>query len=185
VHVLPGAWQTIPQKHLENRRQIALEEEDKEAFKKIIAIIQREHQHNFWRKLNYVTGKKKTRSAMSIQVEGQDGAIMEQTMQDAVKQTIFSEIHKKRYMLAGEAPICNGNLFQDFGYMATTPALCAVLDGTYVLPPSSDAATSELFPEGKIAKNHSPEDEAILFPSPRFFTFFFLHHFMHFLNTSP
>jgi hypothetical protein len=29
--------------------------------------------------------------------------------------------------------------------------------------------------KGKIAKNHSPEDEAILFPSPRFFTFFFLH----------
>jgi hypothetical protein len=53
-------------KHLENRRQITLEEEDKEAFKKISAIIQRKHQHNFWRKLNYVTGKKKTCSAMSI-----------------------------------------------------------------------------------------------------------------------
>jgi hypothetical protein len=34
--------------------------------------------------------------------------------------------------------------------------------------------------KGKIAKNHSSEDEAILFSSPRFFTFFFLHHFMHF-----
>jgi hypothetical protein len=39
--------------------------------------------------------------------------------------------------------------------------------------------------KGKIAKTHSPEDEAIIFPSPRFFTFFFLRHFMHFLNTSP
>jgi hypothetical protein len=87
-------------KHLENRRQITLEEEDKEAFKKISAIIQREHQRNFWRKLNYVTGKKKTCSAMSIQVEGQDGAIMERMMQDTVEQTIFSEIHKKRYTLA-------------------------------------------------------------------------------------
>ena len=72
---------------------------------------------------------------------------MKQTTQDAVEQTIFSEIHEKRYTLAGEAPICNGNLFQDFGYTATTPALRAVLDGTYVLPPSSDAATSELFAE--------------------------------------
>jgi hypothetical protein len=67
-------------KHLENRRQIALEEEDEEAFKKISVIIQREHQCNFWRKLNYVTGKKKTCGATSIQVEGQDGSIMEQTM---------------------------------------------------------------------------------------------------------
>jgi hypothetical protein len=135
------------QKHLENRRQIALEEENQEAFKKISAIIQREHQRNFWRKLNYVTGKKETHSATSIQVEGQDGAIMERTMQEAVEQTIFSEIHKKWYTLAGEAPICNGNLFKDFGYTATTPASCAVLDGTYISPPSSDAATSELFSE--------------------------------------
>jgi hypothetical protein len=134
-------------KHLANRRQIPLEKEDKEAFKKISAIIQREHQCNFWRTLNYVTGKKKTRRAMSIQVEGQNGAIMEQTTQDAVEQTIFSEIHKKRYTLAGEAPICNGNLFQDFGNTAMTPASRAVLDGTYVSPPSSDAATSELFAE--------------------------------------
>jgi hypothetical protein len=73
---------------------------------------------------------KKTHSATSIQVEGQDSTIMERTMQDAVEQTIFSEIHKKRYMLAGEAPICKGNLFQDFGYTAMTPALRAVLDGT-------------------------------------------------------
>ena len=102
-------------KHLENRRQIALEEESEDAFKKISAIIQREHQHNFWCKLNYVTGKKKTHSATPIQVEGQDGAIMERITQDAVEQTISSEIHEKQYTLAGEAPICNGNLLQDFG----------------------------------------------------------------------
>jgi hypothetical protein len=66
-----------------------LEQEDKEAFKKISAIIQREQQRGFWRKLNYITRKKKTRSATSIQVERQDGAIMERMMQETVKQTIF------------------------------------------------------------------------------------------------
>jgi hypothetical protein len=50
-------------------------------------------------------------------------------------------------MLAGEAPICNGKLFEDFGYMAMTPASHAVLDGTYVSPPSLDAAILELFAE--------------------------------------
>jgi hypothetical protein len=49
--------------------------------------------------------------------------------------------------LAGEVPICNCNPFQDFGYMATTPALCALLDSTYIFLPFSDAATSELFAE--------------------------------------
>jgi hypothetical protein len=72
---------------------------------------------------------------------------MERTTQKTVKQTIFLEIHEKRYTLAGEAPICNGNLLQDFGYTAMTPASHAVLDGTYITPPNSDAATLELFAE--------------------------------------
>jgi hypothetical protein len=133
--------------HLKNRKQIALEQEDEEAFKKISAVIQREQQQNFWCKLKYLTGKKRTHSTTSIQVKGQDGTIMERTTQETVEQTIFLEIHEKRYMLAGEAPICNGNLLPDFGYTATTPALHAVLDGTYVAPPNSDAKTLELFAE--------------------------------------
>jgi hypothetical protein len=55
-------------KHLENKK-IAQEQEDEEEFNKISAIIQREHQQDFWGKLNYVTGKKKTRSATTIQVK--------------------------------------------------------------------------------------------------------------------
>ena len=49
--------------------------------------------------------------------------------------------------MAGEAPICKGELFQDFGYCADTPALIAVLNGTYAAPPTSDKATKELFAE--------------------------------------
>jgi hypothetical protein len=40
---------------------------------------------------------------------------MERTILETVKQMIFSDIHEKRYMLAGEAPICNCKLFEDFG----------------------------------------------------------------------
>ncbi len=94
-----------------------------------------------------MTGKKKTRSTTSIQVEGPDKIIMERTTQETVQQTIFSEIHEKRYTLAGEAPICKGDLFQEFSYTAPTPASRAVLDGTYVAESNSDAATSELFAE--------------------------------------
>ncbi len=60
--------------HLENRKRIALEQENEEAFQIISAIIQREQQQFFWQKLNYVTGKKKTHSTTSIQVEGPDRA---------------------------------------------------------------------------------------------------------------
>ncbi len=82
-------------KHLNTRLQIEQEEEDKEAFNKISAIIQQEQQRNFWRCLNFCTGKKKTRSATSIQVEGKGGAITKHTTCEPVEQTIFSEIHNK------------------------------------------------------------------------------------------
>jgi hypothetical protein len=85
-------------KHLEERKRIAHGEEDQEAFKNISAIIQREQRQDFWRGLNYVTGKKKTRSATNIQVKGQGGAIVERITHDTVEQTISS-------------PICNGSLF--------------------------------------------------------------------------
>jgi hypothetical protein len=50
--------QCFHRKHLYTWLRIAKEQEDEEAFQKIILIIQQEHQQNFWRKLNYVTGKK-------------------------------------------------------------------------------------------------------------------------------
>jgi hypothetical protein len=62
------------------------------------------------------------RSATTVQVEEQGGAFMEPTTQDTVEHTICSEVHEKQYTLAGEAPICNGALFQDFGYTANTTA---------------------------------------------------------------
>jgi hypothetical protein len=55
--------QRFRRKHLNNRLWIAQEQEDKEAFQKISSIIQREQQRSFWRKLNFVTGKKRMRSA--------------------------------------------------------------------------------------------------------------------------
>jgi hypothetical protein len=58
---------------------------------------------------------------------------------------IFSKIHNKQYTMAEEAPICHGQLFEDFGYTANTPALRAVLDGMYVAPQDSDTVTWELF----------------------------------------
>ncbi len=72
---------------------------------------------------------------------------MERNTQDTIEQLIFSEVQEKCYTLAGEAPICNGALSQDFGYTASTPASKAVLDGTYIAPADLDGTTKELFAE--------------------------------------
>jgi hypothetical protein len=153
-------------KHLNNRLWIAQEQEDKEAFQKISSIIQQEQPHSFWRKLNFVTGKKRTRSTTSLHVEGECGLIVEHTTRDSVEMKIFSEIHEKRYMLAGEAPICNGELLQDFGYCANTLASRAVLDGTYVAPMTSYVATRELFAEFAAIHRLVPENSVTIISTP-------------------
>jgi hypothetical protein len=66
-------------KHLNERMRLAQECNDEEAFQKIGAIIQKEKQRSFWQRLNFVTRKKQTRSAMSVQVEEQLGLVSEST----------------------------------------------------------------------------------------------------------
>jgi hypothetical protein len=62
-------------KQLDERLRLA--RDDKEAIEKIAAIIQQEKQSSFWRWLNYVTGKKHTRSATSIQAPSPSGLVIE------------------------------------------------------------------------------------------------------------
>jgi hypothetical protein len=147
-------------KHLNERMRLAQERNDEVAFKKIDAIIHKEKQRSFWRRLSYVTGKKHTRSAMSVQVKERPGLFSESTTKETVEDAIFWEVHDKQYTLAKEAPICSGNLFDNFGHVANTPASRAVLDGTYQPPSNSDTATKELFDKIAAIRWVIPKDPA-------------------------
>jgi hypothetical protein len=96
MHFFQEHGKRFCRKHLNAQLRFAQEKEDKEAISKISAIIQREQQRNFWRHLNYCAGKKRTRSATTIQAEAPGGGIVEHTTQEPVEKTIFSEIHNKR-----------------------------------------------------------------------------------------
>jgi hypothetical protein len=111
-------------------------------------------------------GKKRTWSATSIQVEGKGGVILEHSTQERVEQTIFSEIHNKRYTMEGEVPICNGKWFNEFGYTSNTPASRAMLDGTYVAPQDSDKATQDLFDEIVAIHRRVPKDSVSISITP-------------------
>eukprot|EP00804_Cyclotella_cryptica_P024557 CCRYP_020750-RA/>CCRYP_020750-RA protein AED:0.23 eAED:0.02 QI:0/-1/0/1/-1/1/1/0/233 len=58
---------------------------------------------------------------------------------------IWEKIHRERYHLAEEAPICQGYLRGEFGYNANTPAGEAVLNGTYFPPLGTREGTQLLF----------------------------------------
>jgi hypothetical protein len=78
-------------KHLNARLCLAQKKEDKEAINKISAIIQWEQQQNFWHRLNYCTGKKRTRRATTIQAEVPGGG--------ALSSTPLKSLPSRRYFL--------------------------------------------------------------------------------------
>ena len=62
-------------KHLNARLRLAQEKEDEEAINKISAIIQREQQQNFWRRLNYCTGKNGLEVRPQSRLKSRGGAL--------------------------------------------------------------------------------------------------------------
>jgi hypothetical protein len=75
-----------------------------------------------------------------------------------VEDAIFAEVHGSRYTLAQGAPICQGKLFEDFGYLANTAAAEEVLNGSYLPPPDCNAATRDLFTEVAAIRQTIPPD---------------------------
>ncbi len=94
----------------------------------------------------------------AVQVEDGIGRVLDFNTKEAVQEAIFNEVHRKRYNLAEEAPICQGALRGQFGYSATSPTAQCVLDGTYEFPPDMDASTKELFEEIAHIRGMVPSD---------------------------
>ncbi len=67
--------------------------------------------------------------------------------EERVQEAIINKVHWKQHNLKEEAPICQGGLRGQFGYISTLPTAKAVLDGTYDFPSDIDVATKELFKE--------------------------------------
>jgi hypothetical protein len=87
------------QKHLYQCLEKARESEDDNREKEILAIIQREKDRSFWRRLNYLMGKPRAGSVRRVLVENgyQEGTLTENTTQESVQQAIFDNIHQKRF----------------------------------------------------------------------------------------
>ncbi len=69
--------------------------------------------------------------------------------------------------MAGEAPICNGKLFEELGYTANTTAAQAILDGSYIAPEGSNQATLDLFVEVANIRRQVPQDSISICITPQ------------------
>ena len=144
--------------HLMKRLSVAKERHNREAEEKILAIIQREKERSFWRRMRFALSKRKGRSVTMVQREEADGRIEEARTQDEVEHMIWEEIHGKRFYLAEQAPICKGRLRQEFGYMANTEAAKKVLAGEYEPCANIHQGTKELLDEVAELRSLIPKD---------------------------
>ena len=104
-------------KHLYKCLQNAKDAEDDLKEKEVLAIIQREKDRSFWRRINYVMGKPHGGSVRRVLTEDGDeeGTLSEHLTEESVTEAIFTNIHRKRFFLAEAAPICSGALRGQFG----------------------------------------------------------------------
>lgn len=87
------------------------------------------------------------RSVREVQVETDKGGVVDVVGEAEIQQAIWLEVHQKRFHLAEEAPICQGLLRGEFGYLVISPTAQSVLNGTYRFRPDTDQATRELMEE--------------------------------------
>jgi uncharacterized protein (UPF0332 family) len=152
-----GAW--YQKKNLLKRVEVAREDGRGEAANKILAIIKREQERSFWRRINYTCGKVKGKSPISIHVprNGRDDHINEYSTQATVHEAIWANIYYKQLYLTEEAPICQGQLRSDLGYNAATCIAPDILEGRYIYPEVFDQATKELCEECALIRKIIPK----------------------------
>ncbi len=124
----------------------------------ILGIIKRERERAFWKKVKYKLGKRSGGSVQAVQVEDEDGNTEVFSSQDQVHEVIWSNIHRKRFFLAEEAPICSGILWETFGYNADSWAGEEVLEGSFIFDEDADEATQDLFREIAVTQESVPKD---------------------------
>jgi hypothetical protein len=125
----------------------AKEKEDEEAAKQILAIIRREKDKSFWKRMSYSLDRPRGGACFRVQVEQADGTVQEYSGQDDLQWAIWRNIHEKRFHLAESAPLCSGQLRGIFGYNAICQTSHEILEGTYEYPPEFDQATKEILQE--------------------------------------
>ena len=131
-------------RHLKDRLEVARQEGNEDAEQHILGIIKRERKQAFWRRLKYSMASWKGGSVHLVQVEDAEGNVKVLSTQQEVHEAIWSNIHRTRFFLAEEAPICKGTLRETFGYNADTEAGDEVLDGTFWYDQDFDQPTKDI-----------------------------------------
>ncbi len=136
--------QQFRRRHLQNRAEVARTNGNEDGARQILNMIARERQRDYWRQIHTSMSHQSGRSVNLVQVEQEGGEVLEYDTQEGIENAIWTNIHRRRFYLAEEPPICRSTLRTDFGYLANTEAADAVLQGEYIAQEDIDPATLEM-----------------------------------------
>ena len=91
--------------------------------------------------------KQSGESVRVVQIEDDEGETVEFSTQAEVHEEIWDNIHRRRFYLAEEAPICRSPLREEFGYNADSEIGEEVLEGRYQFEGGFDEHTQDILEE--------------------------------------
>jgi hypothetical protein len=159
--------------HLSNCHAAAKARGDRKAMMRIREIKRNERSQRRWGGLNWATKSRRGGAPTAIKVKTADGDVVYDTRQEVEEQA--ARCLTDRFKLARDAPISQGKLFDDIGYLGDTTATRAILEGTYEFPPEMDQHTRLLLEEAHRVFSLKSTEEISNFVSTEDFQYFWSH----------
>jgi hypothetical protein len=156
--------------HLSNCYMEAKARGDRKAMMRIREIKTNERLRRRWGGLNWATKPRRGGAPTAIKVKTSDGDVVYDTRQDVEEQA--ARRLTDRFKLARDAPISQGKLFDDIGYLGDTTSTKAILEGTYEFPPEMDSHTRLLLEEAHRVFSLKSTEEISNFVSTEDFQYF-------------
>ena len=148
--------------HLENRLQIAKDQQDKKVARNILQILHQEADEKRWRRVNRSVGKPRCRQVLLVKVPGEDGG----TEDFATKSGVYTVVKQNlsgRVCLASTTPSCSEYLFDDIGFWDNTESVQQILEGTYIFPEGTDPATHLLLEDAAATYANLSNEEVVTY----------------------
>ena len=136
---------------------------DLKAVRRIKEIMRNERGRKRWKGVKVATGVRRGGAPTAIRVKTDgDGPDAFFDSREEVEANAARKL-TSRFKLARDAPICEGTLFDDIGYLGDTATTRSILEGTYDFPPTMDHHTRLLLEEAhKVFAQRSTEEISTL-----------------------
>ena len=128
---------------LQGKATAMAEENNTEVEKILKQLLDHELQRTAARRIKATLGKLTNGSVTKVDVEQDDGRVIEETTKEGIERACMEE-NEKKYRQTQATPCMQEPLLSELGYLGITASCDQILEGTYQPPPGINQYTREL-----------------------------------------